>query len=106
MPFLTGGIERIKPTPRLAVINTGNFQREIDWLRTFLNAVHGRWITHVMLCPYLERWYLYNDKTLIAMVPHDLVEQLYGVFLLRTAEDDYTKEFKAIIARTSRYTTE
>lgn len=101
---LPGGVTRTKPVPSLCAINLANFQKEIDWIKGFIEAslnVPGRGvvITGTWLCPYLERWYFYDGDDLIAMVEHKTVERLYEHFLLKTAEDDYKKEFKKITAR-------
>jgi hypothetical protein len=101
---LPGGVTRVKPVPSLCAINITNFQREIDWIKGFIEASlntpgRGVAINQVWLCPYLERWYFYDDGDLVAVVEHKTVEKLYEHFLLKSAEDDYKKEFKKITAR-------
>jgi hypothetical protein len=101
---LPGGVTRTKPVPSLVTLNLSNFQREIDWIKGFIEEslnIPGRGctITSAWVCPYLERCYFYDGEDLIAVVEHKTVERLYEHFLLKTAEDDYKKTYNQIIAR-------
>lgn len=70
-----------------------NFQREIDWMKAHIKRQFGITTENAVLEPYTERWFFYtSDARLVATVPHELVETLYGLFLLEESRKALEKK--------------
>ena len=85
----------------LAHVNVDNYQGAVDWCRTHVYTNFGKLAARAAFDPCVERWYFYDaDNTLIVAVPHESVDRLYELFLLRAAREQAIKA--KIKTKTSR----
>lgn len=77
------GMLPTKTPHSLFAVNVAAYQGAVDWVRAEL-ARQGYLVTTAVLDPPLEVWRFYDgEKSLVATVPHALMERVLGALIWR-----------------------